>query len=142
MVEKMLSMQSLHPQALLADSGYFSADNVQKVREREIDPYIAVGRESTDAGAPAGQQSPKTLMREKLRGKAGKAVYSRRKVIVEPVFGQIEQSRGFRRFSQRGRVKVRREWAFVCLTHNLLKLFRHRQIDRPENTPPELPCMA
>ena len=144
MVEKMLNMHSQHPQALLADSGYFSADNVQKVREREIDPYIAVGRESTDSArsAAAGQQSPKTLMREKLKGDVGKAVYSRRKVIVEPVFGQIEQARGFRRFSQRGRVKVRREWAFVCLTHNLLKLFRHRLIDGAENAPPELPCMA
>ena len=143
MVEKMLSMHSQHPQALLADSGYFSADNVQKVREREIDPYIAVGRESTDAGgAPAGQQSAKTLMREKLKGDVGKAVYSRRKVIVEPVFGQIEQARGFRCFSQRGRVKVRREWAFVCLTHNLLKLFRYGQLDDPENAPPKLPSLA
>jgi len=146
MVERMLSMHAQQPQALLADSGYFSADNVQKVQTSGIDPYIAVGRESTEAaaasGGSAGQQSPKTLMREKLKGNAGKAVYSRRKVIVEPVFGQIEQARGFRRFSQRGRAKVRREWAFVCLTHNLLKLFRHRLSDGPKEALPQLPCMA
>ena len=71
-------------------------------------------------------------MREKLSRDPGKAVYSRRKVIVEPVFGQIEQARGFRRFSQRGLAKVRREWALVCLTHNLLKLFRHRLTEGPE----------
>ncbi len=146
MVERMLSMHAQRPQRLLADSGYFSADNVQKVQERGIDPYIAVGRERTEAAVPsggsAGQQSPKTLMREKLKGSAGKLVYSRRKVIVEPVFGQIEQARGFRRFSQRGRAKVRREWAFVCLTHNLLKLFRHRMIEGPENALHELPCMG
>jgi hypothetical protein len=81
-------------------------------------------------------------MREKLKKDVGKAVYARRKVIVEPVFGQIEQARGFRRFSQRGRAKVRREWAFVCLTHNLLKLFRHRMTEGPENALPELQCMG
>jgi len=146
MVEKMLRIHAQRPQALLADSGYFSADNVQTVQERGIDPYIAVGRESTEAAAPstcsAGQQSSKALMREKLKREVGKAVYSRRKVIVEPVFGQIEQARGFRRFSQRGRAKVSREWAFVCLTHNLLKLFRQKAVEGPENALPEPPCMA
>ena len=146
MVDRMLSVEGQVPKALLADSGYFSADNVQTVQEREIDPYIAVGRESTEAATRSGdsaeQQSPKTLMREKLKKNAGKAVYARRKVIVEPVFGQIEQARGFRRFSHRGLTKVRREWAFVCMTHNLLKLFRHRLIDGPKDEPPALPCMA
>jgi hypothetical protein len=47
-----------------------------------------------------------------------------RKAIVEPVFGQIKEVPGFRRFSLRGLVKVAAEWDFVCLTHNLLKLFR------------------
>lgn len=55
---------------------------------------------------------------------AGKAIYARRKVIVEPVFGQIKQARGFRRFSFRGIAGVRAEWSLVCATHNLLKLFR------------------
>ncbi|WP_125487047.1 transposase [Edaphobacter aggregans] len=44
--------------------------------------------------------------------------------IVEPVFGQIKERRGFRRFSFRGRVNVQAEWKLICLTHNLLKLFR------------------
>ena len=48
-------------------------------------------------------------------------LYSRRKVIVEPVFGQIKEPRAFRRFSLRGLGKVRREWTLVCLCHNLLK---------------------
>ena len=63
-------------------------------------------------------------MRRKLRTKAGAAVYTVRKAIVEPVFGQIKQAHGFRRFSLRGLEKVRAEWAFVCLTHNILKLYR------------------
>jgi hypothetical protein len=51
-------------------------------------------------------------------------VYSARKAIVEPVFGQIKQARGFRQFLLRGLAKVRGEWALVCLTHNILKLHR------------------
>ena len=50
--------------------------------------------------------------------------YSKRKEIVEPVFGQIKEIRGFRRFSLRGLPNVSAEWEFICLTHNLLKLFR------------------
>ena len=63
-------------------------------------------------------------MRRKLRTPAGRAIYARRKAIVEPVFGQIKETRGFRRFLLRGFAKVEAEWSLICLTHNLLKLFR------------------
>ena len=63
-------------------------------------------------------------MRRKLQTKAGAAIYSRRKTIVEPVFGQIKQARGFRQFLLRGLEKVQGEWAVICLTHNILKLQR------------------
>ncbi len=65
-------------------------------------------------------------MRAKLRTARGRAVYGLRKGVVEPVFGQIKGVRGFRRFSLRGLEKVRGEWCLVCLTHNLLKLWRYR----------------
>jgi hypothetical protein len=42
----------------------------------------------------------------------------------QPVFGQIKQARGFRHFLLRGLAKVRGQWALVCLTHNILKLYR------------------
>ncbi len=61
-------------------------------------------------------------MARKLLTRAGKAIYSRRKVIAEPPFGQIKQARGLRQFLMRGVVKVRAEWSLICLTHNLLKL--------------------
>lgn len=138
MVDRMLGIEAQVPQALLADNGYFSADNVQHLQDRRIEPYIAAGREGARPQTVADQRTPveaqKVSMREKLSRDPGKAIYSRRKVIVEPVFGQIEQARGFRRFSQRGLTKVRREWALVCLTHNLLKLFRHRLTEGPELT--------
>jgi hypothetical protein len=63
-------------------------------------------------------------MKRKLQTKPGRAVYATRKTIVEPVFGQIKQARGFRQFLLRGLAKVRGEWALVCLTHNILKLHR------------------
>ena len=66
----------------------------------------------------------KPEMRRKLATKAGRAMYSRRKTIVEPVFGQIKAARGFRRFLLRGIAKVRGEWSLISLTHNLLELHR------------------
>jgi hypothetical protein len=62
-------------------------------------------------------------MARKLATKDGAAVYARRKVIVEPVFGQTKEARGFRRFLLRGLAKVRNEWSLISLTHNILKLY-------------------
>ena len=67
----------------------------------------------------------KERMAAKVRTPEGKAFYARRKVIVEPVFGQIKEARGFRRFLLRGLAKLRGEWRLVCLTHHLLKLWRY-----------------
>ena len=63
-------------------------------------------------------------MRHRLDAAEGRALYRMRKAIVEPVFGQIKEARGFRRVLLRGLESVRAEFAFVALTHNLLKLFR------------------
>ena len=65
-------------------------------------------------------------MRAKLKTAAGREVYKQRKLIVEPVFGQVKEARGFRRFSFRGLRKNQAEWVLICLTHNLLKLFRQQ----------------
>lgn len=120
------------PDKLSADTGYFSEENVKACQEHGIDPYIAVGRKDTDDDtvattsneSPTPAQLAKQRMREKLQTETGKSIYARRKVIAEPPFGQIKEARGFRRFSLRGIVKARSEWTLVCLTHNLLKLFR------------------
>ena len=61
-------------------------------------------------------------MRRTLRTKRGRRLYARRKAIVEPVFGQIKQARGFRQFLLRGVDKVKAEWALICTAHNLTKL--------------------
>ena len=119
------------PERVSADSGYFSDGNVAFCEERSIDAYISVGR-ATHGGAlsfnATAHPSPtRDRMLAKLRSDQGRAIYARRKVIAEPPFGQIQAARGFRRFSLRGLTKTRWEWSLVCLTHNLLKLFRHER---------------
>jgi hypothetical protein len=89
---------------------------------------MATGRQKHHAPEAEASDTPATAkerMTAKVRTPAGKAFYARRKVIVEPVFGQIKEVRGFRRFLLRGLEKIRGEWRLVCLTHNLLKLWRY-----------------
>jgi transposase len=114
-----------------ADSGYYSESNVKFAEDRKIDAYIATERIKHNDSVPEAPRGrlPKGLtvqekMARKLRTKKGRETYSKRKSIVEPVFGQIKRARGFIQFSLRGIEKMRGEWAIVCLTHNLLKLFR------------------
>ena len=117
------------PQAASADAGYWSEANVTDESVAGIDLHIATGRDKhgnaleTATGPPPDRATAKEVMRHKLRTEAGRTVYKMRKAIVEPVFGQIKERRGFRRFSLRGVENVRREWKLVCLTSNLLKLF-------------------
>jgi Transposase DDE domain len=89
---------------------------------------MATGRQRHHASEAEGSEAPesaKERMAAKVRTPEGRALYARRKVIVEPVFGQIKEARGFRRFLLRGLDNIRGEWGLVCLTHNLLKLWRY-----------------
>jgi transposase len=110
------------------DNGYYSEAAAQALEDLGFDPYIATGRQKHHAPEAEASDAPATAkerMAAKMRTPEGKALYARRKVIVEPVFGQIKEARGFRRFLLRGLEKLRGEWRLVCLTHNLLKLWRY-----------------
>jgi transposase len=115
----------------LADSGYCSEENLRAAMKKKVDLYVATGKQKHNQPqqpCPRGR-IPKSAtlvarMKRKLMTAAGRAIYARRKTIVEPVFGQIKQAQGFRQFLLRGVEKVRGEWALVCTTHNLLKLYR------------------
>lgn len=116
--------------AASADTGYYSESNIEYAEDKEIDAYIATGKvkhNGPPAKAPCGRMpkylTTKEKMARKLRTKKGRETYSKRKSIVEPVFGQTKGARGFVQFSMRGLEKMRGEWTLVCLTHNLLKLF-------------------
>ena len=118
---------------LSADNGYFSEGNVGGLEARGFDPHLATGRQkhnqpqaASASGPPPEEATVKERMAYKLRTKEGRACYAKRKQIVEPVFGQIKQGRGFRQFLLRGLRKVGAEWKLVCLTHNLLKIWRYQ----------------
>lgn len=125
-----VNLDSRVPQELSADAGYFSEDNVNYIEGQKIEPYVATGRQKR--GAPpampvealAAGATIRERMAAKLQTPTGKKVYSRRKETVEPVFGQIKEARGIRRFLLRGLGSVQAEWSLICATHNLMKLFR------------------
>jgi transposase len=110
------------------DSGFFSAAAVVELEGLGLDPYMATKRHKHHepaAAVGAGGATAKERMAAKVGTPEGRALYARRKVIVEPVYGQVKGARGFRRFSLRGLGKINGEWSLVCLTHNLLKIWRH-----------------
>jgi transposase len=110
------------------DNGYYSEVAVQELEALGFDPYMATGRQRHRVPPMEALETPtsaKERMAAKVRSPEGKALYARRKVIVEPVFGQIKEARGFRRFLLRGLAHIRGEWRLVCLTHNLLKMWRY-----------------
>jgi hypothetical protein len=118
------------PAAMVAmlDNGYYSEAGAKALEEKGFDPYIAAGRlphHGVPHEVPESPQTAKEHMAAKVRTPEGWAVYARRKVIVEPAFGQIKEGRGFRRFSLRGLKNIRGEWCMVGLGHKLLNIWRY-----------------
>ncbi|MHB0948171.1 MAG: transposase [Gemmatimonadaceae bacterium] len=87
-------------------------------------PPAAVPTTPAEAVEATPAARARTAMRAKLQTAEGQAHDKQRKRVVEPVFGQTKERRGFRRFSLRGLPQVGAEWDLICLTHNLLKRFR------------------
>jgi transposase len=130
-VEAVREQAGQKPQEVVADSGYCSEANLKFLEKKNIEGFIATDKESYRGRDQSGPRGPLPKgatrvdrMRRKLKTKVGAAIYSRRKTVPEPVFGQIKHARGFRQFLLRGLEKVQGEWAIVCLTHNILKLHR------------------
>jgi transposase len=136
LVEAIEKQSNQRPQAVLADNGYCSDKNLEYLEslerpEQRIEAYVATGKQKHGEHRLPAQRGPLPQgatrverMKRKLQTKVGKAVYAARKCVVEPVFGQIKQARGFRQFLLRGLKKVQGEWALICMTHNLLKIYR------------------
>jgi hypothetical protein len=126
-------------EAVLVDSGYYSAAAVAAVEEpsgAKAGPliYAATGRKShgrtvqeleqrADPPAPGPEASTKERMKHRLETKQGRELYALRKQTIEPIFGIIKETLGFRRFSLRGLKNVRTEWTLVTLAYNLKRLF-------------------
>jgi transposase/IS5 family transposase len=118
---------------VLADSGFFSQENLQELERRQIDGYVPdshLGRELNRGvrvrGHAAAQHPAQQRMRRKLRSPAGRAVYGRRKAMVEPLLGVLKEQRGMRRFRLRGLVKVAVEFTLAATALNLTRLWRTR----------------
>jgi transposase len=111
------------PKEASADAGYCSEANLDALKGRNISAYIATGRAKRPGQTKrnlTGQLT--TAMHDKLKRAGWRSRYRLRKQIVEPVFGQIKEARGFRQFLLRGLDKVKAEWALICTAHNLTKL--------------------
>lgn len=149
MLERVEQNMGRKPEHVSADAGYFSAEAVTGPKVEGIELLVPPDRQKhsqinrvtgeaihlpsaaaespsqpSDSSAEPTAKTVAEAMRDKLRSAAGNAIYKMRKAVVEPVFGQIKAQRGLRGFSFRGREKVAAEWQIICLTHNLLKLFR------------------
>ena len=137
MVRAILETVGSVPQVVTADAGYWDTVSLRDPLLKGIDMLVTPDSrprrpdEELPVKVPHGKEAQ--VMRERLASETGKALYAQRKVIVEPVFGQIKETRGFRRFRMRGLKRVAAEWKLICATHNLLKLFRHR-------ITPQQPC--
>ncbi len=112
---------------LSADAGYCSEENLKELNRRRIRGYVATGRQKHGTASATGSRKTQRgtrvdAMRRKLQRGGHRSRYRLRKHVVEPVFGQIKQPRGFRQFLLRGVEKVTGEWSLVCTAHNLLKL--------------------
>jgi len=120
------------PQAGALDNGYFNAHTIEQMEARQIEPYIATGRESHHhswrmyfaelPAPPSADATPREKMAYKLQTRIGQAIYRLRKCTVEPVIGIIKEVLGFRQFSLRGLAAAAGEWCLVCLAFNLKRL--------------------
>jgi transposase len=139
MVEIIEQQSGQRPAAILADNGYCSEENLEHLEsadqpERKMEGFIATGKQKHGEHRLPAKRGPLPKsatkvdrMKQKLKTKVGKAVYAARKCVVEPVFGQIKQARGFRQFLLRGKKKIKGEWSLLCLTHNVLRLYAAMQ---------------
>jgi len=118
--------------AVLADSGFFSGANVNELEGRGIDVYVPdptlahelnTGQRAKSAGCARIRNPQLRRLRQKLRSPAGRAIYARRKAIVEPVFGVLKQQRGMRQFRTRTLAKVGIEFTLAALAYNLTRIF-------------------
>jgi hypothetical protein len=120
----------------LADAGFYSNQNVRELEARGIDVYVPdpnlarelnTGKRARTIGRNRVRSPELKAMRKKLRSRAGRRVYERRKTLVEPVFGVLKQQRGMRQFRTRGPAKMATEFTLAALAYNLTRLFIRRR---------------
>jgi len=136
MVDAVEQQWGTGPDQVLADSGFFSVANLEELARRGIDGYVPdsnlarelnTGQRAAGIGRNRIRSRPLHSMRQKLRSPAGRALYKRRKAVVEPVLGVLKQQRGMRQFRTRSLRKVGIEFTLAALAYNLTRLHRGRK---------------
>jgi transposase len=119
---------------MLFDAGYWSADNAAApgpdrliATDKDWRRRKQLREQGTVTGDPPDGACPKEAMEHRLCTAEGAQLYAKRAITVEPVFGQLKENRGFRRFVRRGLDAAKAEWLLICATGNLLKVYQHRQ---------------
>ena len=134
MVRAIQQTNGRKPGVITADAGYWDTCSLRDPVLEGIEMLVSPDAEPQTPGAPLSPHVPNNAdsqrMRELLSSESGKAAYALRKATVEPVFGQIKEIRGIRRFRFRSLQRASGEWKLICAAHNLLKLFRHREEQR------------
>jgi hypothetical protein len=119
----------------LADTGYCTEENLVALEQKVDGPEMLVAtkkasehrasaKDELSSGNPAESGDARMRMEQRIESERGRELYPQRAALAEPVFGQIKTAQGIDRFRRRGHTAVRDEWKLICLTHNLLKLFR------------------
>jgi len=124
------------PEKLLADAGYASEENFAALGDDDPEAYVATRNMKNNPTPRTGRRGPlpknATLVEQmdrKVSRQAGRALYRRRQQIIEPIFGQIKEVRGIRRFMRRGKAAADSEWKLICGTHNLMKVYRRARVN-------------
>jgi len=130
MIQAVKETMGRKPKAVTLDNGYWDTDSLQDPALQGIEVLVAPDAQRTATGkvrsAASLNNTEAQRMRAVLATEVGQEKYRLRKTTVEPVFGQIKEARGIRRFRLRGKDLVEGEWKLICATNNLLKLHRHR----------------
>ena len=113
------------PGAVIADAGYWNTAQIQAINQQGVEVLVPPDGAMREGKRPGWEDGPYQEMRDKLSTETGRQLYAKRKITIEPVYGQIKYNRGITEFMRRGRSAVQSEWRLVAATHNLLKLHSH-----------------
>src|SRR5580700_7865341 len=134
MVEQIKLECGSRPEEVLADSGYFSINNLEWLEQQEINACLPdsnmarslnLGKRCKGRARAAAHRR----MRQKLRSSSGRQAYAQRKTLVEPGFGVLKEQRGMRQFRTRGKEKVANEFTLANIAYNLTRMHsvQHRK---------------
>jgi len=125
LMEEIKETTGQHPEKTLADAGYRSEANLQRLEEQGIEGFVAMGRETDgEARQPDPGNEATCRMAKKMKTARARNHYRKRKYLAEPPFAWIKSVMGFDRFSLRGVEKVTSEWDLACLAANLKRMHR------------------